>query len=826
MVEERLIFMRNFPSRTEMSLNGGQRRYILWTEGSMRRLSWCVVSLSWAWSLGCQPYGAVTDGSAGAGGSGIASGSGGTGQAGGGQAGNAQAGAGQAGSGAVAGHAGVGAGGGTIGGGAAVEPEDPADAERAAIEEVLSAVDGITTEELLSTHAVGFTEPAPYALDSVAGLSLIDASSFVTLSAAGRNDLSARGFAISNNISYPTFLYGYASIYMADLPVYISADSVLFAVHRSYDAILKRIEGALLIQDLRALLDGMRARLLENTAFGSEQVRRDADVYLTVGRRLLANDAANSPVFVENEERIASLTSKANAHAGFETIDLFGSMRYEDFSQYEPRGHYTDDPALGGYFRAMMWLGRVDFRILETQQDGTQRFQRRQLEAALALRELIGAEERTRFDRLDQTIGAFVGEHDYMQLDQLGSLLEDLGVADLAGLSARSDQEIAQAVADANYGAQRISSHIMVNGVGNVTLPLSASFALLGQRYVIDSHVFSNVVYDRVLSSPMRMMPNPLDAAFAAFGNDQAASLLASELGSYGYAPDLAKMRVLADAHDSTFWDANLYNHWLGALRALSPDQAEIADAGSGLPPVARGEAWGRRLLNTQLASWAELRHDTLLYAKQSYTGGQTCEFPDAYVDPYPEFYERIGAYAEYGEALATRLSASPDGAAVAETVRAYFARLKDVAGRLHGMAEYQRSGAPFTAEMLVFVNQAVQIEPGCGSPFVAQEGWYGQLFYDAQANLEFDPTIADVHTQPFDENGSPVGRVLHVGTGEARPMVVIADGCTGPRAYAGLASSYYEVITSNFERLTPEDWGAGQLGLAQDPAWMSDLVR
>ena len=69
------------------------------------------------------------------------------------------------------------------------------------------------------------------------------------------------------------------------------------------------------------------------------------------------------------------------------------------------------------------------------------------------------------------------------------------------------------------------------------------------------------------------------------------------------------------------------------------------------------------------------------------------------------------------------------------------------------------------------------------------------ELFFGANP-IEFAPTIADVHTQPTDEGGNPVGRVLHVGTGYARLMVVTADTCTGPRAYAGLVSSYYEEVT------------------------------
>ena len=38
------------------------------------------------------------------------------------------------------------------------------------------------------------------------------------------------------------------------------------------------------------------------------------------------------------------------------------------------------------YFRAVVWLGRIDLRIIDVQSDGSQIFERGQLEAAVALR--------------------------------------------------------------------------------------------------------------------------------------------------------------------------------------------------------------------------------------------------------------------------------------------------------------------------------------------------------------------------------------------------------------------------------------------------------
>ena len=322
---------------------------------------------------------------------------------------------------------------------------------------------------------------------------------------------------------------------------------------------------------------------------------------------------------------------------------MFGVQRDFDMSQFKPRGHYTDDPRLERYFRAMMWLGRIDFRLVETQPNHVQLFHRRQLEGAYALSSLMDEPALASWRRLDETVEAFVGESDNMRLPEMASLMSDLGLDEPAGFSALSDDEIARAIMTGGYGTQRISSHIMINGLREGTMPLSSTFLLLGQRYVVDSHVFSNLVYDRVQGGDVfRMMPNPLDVAFAVLGNAQAGELLEPELVTYSYAPDLHAMRTLVDAHPEPFWGREpVHTRWLGALRALSPDDESADPEAHGLRRSRGASPGAAASLNTQLASWAELRHDTILYAKQSYTGGVTCEFPDAYVDPYPRSTRR-----------------------------------------------------------------------------------------------------------------------------------------------------------------------------------------
>ncbi len=691
--------------------------------------------------------------------------------------------------------------------------------EAARIGAELDGVDALNAEEFARKYAVHFTPSLGYDPLTAQRLDLVQASS-LALNGAEQDALARNGFVISERRRFPSFVYGYSTLYMEDLPLYVSADSILYAVHESYDTILMSIELAALSPTLNRLLDAMRGALARGAASELPAgARAHADLSLSVAKSLLAG-SFEGPVAAGDAAAALRLYNGAVAADGWQDITLFDVPRRVDFSQFKARGHYTRSEQLARYFRAMMWLGRIDFRILETQDDGRQLFHRKQLEAAYVLRALMDDASVSHWRNIDRTVEAFVGEPDNMTLPELDGLLADLGVASASGLSALDDARIAQAVVSGGYGTQRISSHIMVNGLGKGTLPLSSTFLLFGQRYVLDSHVFSNVVYDRAKGgSVLRMMPNPLDASFAALGNDQAGQLLAPELERYDYASDLASMRLLADAHPPQFWDANLYNLWLGALRSLSPNASA-----TGLPKVATTEAWGRRLLNTQHASWAELRHDTILYTKQSYTGGAVCEFPDAYVDPYPELFARIGQFASRGAALVPGLDFGTYPA-LAQQLSSYFAELQRVALTLRQMAENQRTGTSHSAEHMAFINETVVLQNGCGSP-AGFTGWYARLFFQPSDAIELDPVIADVHTQPTDEAGNRVGRVLHVGTGLPRLMVVTADTCSGPRAYAGLASSYFERITENFDRLDDKRW-KDEIVAATPPdvPWMQSLV-
>jgi hypothetical protein len=628
------------------------------------------------------------------------------------------------------------------------------------------------------------------------------------ISGAEASVLDREGLVIAGGVDVPSFHLGYSALFKAHDPVYITADAILHALHRSYDHILADVERWALVPELSALLAELQGGVA-GVSGASAEARADLDLYLAVARSLLDGKPA-PPLAGARPEEIARLVAAAEAAAGPAEVPLFGGRALVDLSMLKPRGHYTREPGLERYFRATMWLGRTEIRLAR-REGGAWRVDRRGLAAALLLHGALSGRAATAHRRLDEATSVFVGPADALSFGGLARAAEARGLARVEDLGGLDDAGLAKALS--GEAAQRIGSRMLERG----DEPLD--FVVLGQRYVLDSEVFSAVTYGKIAA--LRMMPSPLDVGWGVFQNPEALSLLAPELARYGYRAALDDVARRGREAGPALWEGSLYHLWLRALQGLSPDPR--ADAT--LPAVMRGEAWSRRMLSTQLASWAELRHDTVLYAKQSFSAMALCAFPDAYVEPYPAFFAAVERLSARGAAL---LAGLEFGAHEGEKRRilAYFGKLGATAGRLRQIAEREREDRPIDAAQLDFINHAVSVDgrsAGC-TMVIEPGGWYADLHYDRDDVLSHKPVIADVHTQPTDEGGAMVGRVLHVATGMPRPFAVTLSTCAGKRTFKGFVSSYHEVVTGGFNRLDDAAW-AKQRATAPDVPWMRGLV-
>ena len=679
----------------------------------------------------------------------------------------------------------------------------------------------------MTMHAAGlFAEKVATRFDEALYSDSIDAK--FELTDYERSLIDRHGFMVTERLAPNSFADGFWNIYKKDLPVFLSTDAILHALHMSYDLLLQDTERAILIPRLAVLLDELHAALPALEARYAAEPRmqaslRDVDVYLTVPRTLLAG-ASVAPRWPENRATVDELLALIAAENPA-TYTLFSeTCRHLDFSQFTPRGHYTDEPALTRYFQAMMWLGRTEIYLIAPEtvdcRPTDADVQRQTLMALLLAEAMEMGRSETVLQEINDILGFFVGEPDNVTVDNLRTVMTAARVERASDLVEAARWRVFQdALAEQSFAFQQINSQLLFsNDIYNPDdLRPAAAFLLLGQRFVIDSYVTGHVVFNEVRPvppAPPRLLPSTQDVLFA-LGNDASAQLLEPELDRYGYAPNLAALRYLVDSYEPDFWNSTLYNGWLDAVRTLNPP-ADRAD----LPAFMQTGAWWQQKMNTQLAAWAQLRHDNLLYAKQSYTGGITCFYPFSYVEPIPEFYEAVSRFArnaaEHFDAV------NGQGASFGSYVAEHFRFVEDINNRLSTIALKERSRTPFSEDEKDFLKEMIREENTCGPEI---DGWYPRLFYGGkERSKEPDLVVADIHTVPTDEFGNLVGWVLHAGTGPLNMAVINVDvPGEGLISFIGPVMSYYEHVSTNFERLTDEAW---QTAYAAAPSFRPDFVN
>src|SRR6056297_348217 len=242
-------------------------------------------------------------------------------------------------------------------------------------------------------------------------------------------------------------------------------------------------------------------------------------------------------------------------------------------------------------------------------------------------------------------------------------------------------------------------------------------------------------------------------------------------------------------------------NTWLSSLLQLNPPASS-----ANLPYFMQTTAWHHEKMNTQLTSWAQLRHDNILYGKQSYTGGTGCSFPYTYVEPYPAFYAHIGAFAERASDFFSETISDADLKAM---ILDYYRGYGDIMDKLETIAQKELDRTPLNETEIIFLKTMINAYMASG-PSVS--GWINDLLFPAMDTWDFDFTVADVHTQPTEPGGAVVGNVLHVGNGLINLGVFIAPGTAEPgrtMCYAGPVGSFHTQVEKDFKRLNDEEWEA-----------------
>jgi hypothetical protein len=680
----------------------------------------------------------------------------------------------------------------------------------------------------------------PAELKTVPWFESID--SVYELTAKEKELLANNCFMVSQRLKNLDWASAFLMVYSNDLPLFISTDFLLHTLHKSYDVILQTLEWQFLEPNLMDLLKAMYDSYPElYNKYSSDERFSDAlsdvDLYVSVARSLLV-DADYLPQ-KHSSDKFNEIMQAVDAEQ-MTSITLFTETRCRniDFSQFKPRGHYNKifytnlgERTLENYFRAMMWLGRIDFLLTAPPEnpweaDWTVDELRRMQLGAILLNELLYSCGKTNLlDRHEEIISYLVGPDDNMTPSELNGLTKQVlsSPADLFNTEI-FDQFTEYLNASDDYGQKIMSNFFYVDPFSSDPGKLPVSFKLLGQKFLIDSYIFSEVVYDRIVYNNMKIhrdLPDPLDV-MAVLGNEDAMTLLKDEMEKYKYAYKISSLKYMVDAYDEDFWQQSLYNTWLSAIRELNP-----LSSSEDLPYFMKTTAWHHEKLNTQLTSWAQLRHDNILYGKQSYTGGTGCSYPFTFIEPYPEFYQRLQYFSENAADFFQEVFDGFDFQSKTSIIK-YYTRYAEIMGIFKEIADKELSGIPINDAEITFLKTMIN-EYMASGPSIT--GWYNDFFFEPWDAVNWDYTVADVHTQPTDQWGNVVGHVLHVGNGYINTGVFLAPNPTHPdqlMAFAGPVSSFHSEVTNDFYRYTDQEWEAKfiqHLEIPARPDWIAEYI-
>ncbi|MDZ7261245.1 MAG: DUF3160 domain-containing protein [candidate division KSB1 bacterium] len=559
------------------------------------------------------------------------------------------------------------------------------------------------------------------------------------------------------------------------IPIFVTTDAMLHTFHLCFDNILKICEEQKFFADLNNLLLALLDETQNQYAATSDSSVRQALLtnlnYLIVAEKLLDSiyvEPINGGPYLQELELIRQ-------HEGFVPSPIF--QYAEDYSQYIVRGHYTKSDTLRHYFLSMMWLGRMTFDRTDPQ------FTLSAILLTQAMEKLIinGEPALEVWDRIYTPTVFLVGKSDDINLLQYRPIAHQIYGENFATLP---PDDFADKIKLDAFMAQAV----LLPGP-KITYPgQPAGFRLMGQRFIPDSYILDELVFNKI--PDLRFMPKGLDI-MAVLGSERALELLRQtpDWTLYpSYPVKLDSLRHEFDNYPDEIWAQNVYWNWLYSLMPL------LFPKGEGYPPFMQKPAWMDKDLLAALASWAELRHDTILYAKQS--GTETGIIPPSieeqgYVEPNPHLYARLASLAAFlREGLANR-GLLFDRFATALT------KFHDLMVSLKEISEKELTGRSLSGEDYLLICDIGRIIQSIVE--FAQHEW--ETTGPLPDSEDAMPVIADVHT---DANS---GLVLEEGVGYPYCIYVIASVEGQLKVTKGAGFSYYEFTWPQSDRLTDEKW-------------------
>ena len=614
-----------------------------------------------------------------------------------------------------------------------------------------------------------------------------------------QRQLAQNGFAIVP-ADHQQLFHVYEKNDYANMPNFVTTDLYLQLFHLYIDCMLRDVEEHRLMPQLRKFCDVAASYYMDN-----DETSLWIATYFKVANALLRGTAPEYDAKTLEPYKKYDAAALDEYNKVMKSADDFSDyLGYNDvkfaYSLFRPRGHYTRNDTLQRYFRTMMWLQTVPFRT-DSKQD-----MRRVLSLAGKVGNPNYDEIYQLYKNLTEPITFLMGKPDDVSILQAGDIVNEFDqrlfyekIDSLVDVMTRRIDEIAEK-------QTRLRPKFTSTGRNKVRL--------MPQRYQPDAEVLQEMVdYDN--TPTQRALPQGLDV-MAAMGVTTAESILKEKGQRWkGFEPALKRMKARMESID---WDETVTNGWLKALKTVN-------DVDDDAPYFMLTPEWQHKSLNTALASWAELKHDAILYAKQPMGaecggGGPPEPVVTAYVEPNTEFWEEAIELLDDTEQLLKHYGL------LTEKIKNATNTLREQAQFLLRVSEKELKGEMLSDNEYDQLKCIGAVFENISLDLIREPNQYLMGWDDVQGPDRNTALVADVYTANADNN--PEKSILYAAVGQADEIYVIVEVGGYLRLMRGAVLSYREFKRPlNQQRLNDEEWQQYLKGHPREgvPQWMDRIL-
>jgi hypothetical protein len=457
------------------------------------------------------------------------------------------------------------------------------------------------------------------------------------------------------------------------IPSIVTPDLYLQLLHMRFKYLMKDMEREHLVGQLDSSLRELRSQLDRETEPELREGAQKAQAAIALAQAFLTG-SDTSLAALPGPLRVAARSDFADGIAGegFSSVVLLDTLF--DWSRLKPRGHYASSDTLGGYFRALKWLGLARWKLTPEH-----------LPAALALARAwaaCGALGPEGIHRIAAFADALSGPRNGLSPQDLAEELNGQNPSQVFGDAKMRDDMLGRL-----QGKDPSRFHARGGNAIAVADLAEPSMRVFPMRWSGDAEILQ-----RLIELERRPFPSGLDV-FTVRGVEIARQILVDELKVpqtwSGWTDSVDVLRKTPELFQGVDFHSRRMD-LAGALFRI-PSKA---------PPFQQTPLWQRHVLVTGLAGWTLQKQENILYQEQAEAaecgegGGPPPPDPMGWVDPNVEFWEGAAKLVQAVDSLVHALAPDAPSDGIDKDLLEDFTWLADASRR-------ELAGQPLTPDQL-----------------------------------------------------------------------------------------------------------------------------